>query len=143
MGHPDGHLSGVASRQKHYRTRTGARQKLLDELIQMMIGMTDDQLRKIKNFILMKLSIKAPTDTKENSVTSCPICKSNHIVKNGKRNGKQQFLCKGCKHSFNTDFEFCTIPTVGSVFFLHKKMHLKGCVQLLGCTSCSVCSLIF
>ena len=24
---------------------------------------------------------------------------------------------------------------VGSVFFLHKKMHLKGCVQLLGCTS--------
>ena len=67
---------------------------LLDELIQMMIGMTDDQLRKIKSFILMKLSIKDPTDTKENSVSSCPICKSNHIVKNGKRNGKQQFLCK-------------------------------------------------
>ena len=67
---------------------------LLDELIQMMIGMSDDQLRKIKSFILMKLSIKAPADTKENSVSSCPICKSNHIVKNGKRNGKQQFLCK-------------------------------------------------
>ena len=27
---------------------------LLDELIQMMIGMTDDQLRKIKSVILMK-----------------------------------------------------------------------------------------
>ena len=32
---------------------------LLDELIQMMIGMSDDQLRKIKSFILIKLSIKA------------------------------------------------------------------------------------
>ena len=74
---------------------------LLDELIQMMIGMSDDQLRKIKSFILMKLSIKDPTDTKEKSVSSCPIGKSNHIVKNGKRNGKQQFLCKECKHSFS------------------------------------------
>ena len=34
---------------------------LLDELIQMMIGMTDDQLHKIKNFILTKLSIKKTT----------------------------------------------------------------------------------
>ena len=74
---------------------------LLDELIQMMIGMTDAQLRKIKSFILMKLSIKDPTNTKETSISSCPICKNNHSVKNGKRNGKQQFLCKGCKHSFS------------------------------------------
>ena len=34
---------------------------LLDELIRMMIGMTDDQLHKIKNFILTKLSIKKTT----------------------------------------------------------------------------------
>ena len=27
LRHPDGHLSGVASRQRHYRTRIGARQK--------------------------------------------------------------------------------------------------------------------
>ena len=67
---------------------------LLDELIPMMIGMSDDQLRKIKSFILMKLSIKDPTDTKENSVTSCPICKSNHIVKNGKRMANSNFSAK-------------------------------------------------
>ena len=67
---------------------------LLDELIQMIIGMTDDQLRKIKAFILTKLSIKAPTAQKETVVSFCPMCKSTHIVKNGKRNGKQQFLCK-------------------------------------------------
>ena len=44
---------------------------LLDELIQMMIGMSDDQLRKIKSFILMKLSIKDPTDTSETAISSC------------------------------------------------------------------------
>ena len=33
---------------------------LLDESIRLMIGMTDDKLRKIKNFILTKLSIKNP-----------------------------------------------------------------------------------
>ena len=47
---------------------------LLDELIQMMIGMSDDQLLKIKSFILMKLSIKDPTDTRETAISSCPIC---------------------------------------------------------------------
>ena len=88
---------------------------LLEELIQMMIGMTDDQLRKIKNFILMKLSIKDPTDTKETAVISCPICKSNHIVKNGKRNGKQQFLCKGCKHSFSISTNTITFKSKHSL----------------------------
>lgn len=88
---------------------------LLDELIQMMIGMTDDQLRKIKSFILMKLSIKDPTDTKETAVTACPICKSNHIVKNGKRNGKQQFLCKGCKHSFSISTNTITFKSKHSL----------------------------
>ena len=67
---------------------------LLDELIQMMIGMTDDQLRKIKNFILMKLSIKDHTGTKEKTVSSCPHCKSIHIIKYSIKNGKQRFFCK-------------------------------------------------
>ena len=68
---------------------------LLDELIQMMIGMTDDQLRKIKNFILMKLSIKDPTNQKETSVSFCPHCKSIHIIKYGIKNGKQRFFLQG------------------------------------------------
>ena len=73
---------------------------LLDELIQMMIGMSDDQLRKIKSFILIKLSIKDPTDTKETIVSFCPHCKSIHIIKYGIKNGKQRFFCKDCKKVF-------------------------------------------
>ena len=73
---------------------------LLDELIQMMIGMTDDQLRKIKSFILMKLSIKDPANQKETSVSFCPHCKSIHIIKYGIKNVKQRFFCKDCKKVF-------------------------------------------
>ena len=72
---------------------------LLDELIQMMIGMTDEQLRKIKSFILMKLSIKDPVNTKETVVSFCPHCKSIHIIKYGIKNAKQRFFCKNCKKS--------------------------------------------
>ena len=35
---------------------------LLDELIEIMTGTNDDQLRKIKAFIQTKFSIKDPTD---------------------------------------------------------------------------------
>ena len=31
----------------------------------------------------------------------CPHCQSTSIVKNGKLNGKQRYLCKSCKKSFN------------------------------------------
>jgi len=30
----------------------------------------------------------------------CKRCQSTHIVKNGKREGKQYFLCRGCNHQF-------------------------------------------
>ena len=30
----------------------------------------------------------------------CKRCSSNHIVKNGKREGRQYYLCRGCKHQF-------------------------------------------
>lgn len=34
----------------------------------------------------------------------CKICNSNKIVKNGKREGTQCFLCKNCKHQFISEF---------------------------------------
>ena len=72
---------------------------LLDELVPMMIGMSDDQLRKIKNFILMKLSIKDQTDTQETAVSSCTHCQSIHSIKYGIKNGKQRFFARLAKRS--------------------------------------------
>lgn len=85
---------------------------LLDELLQLMIGMSDAQLRKIKKFILMKLSIKTPLDTKDVFAACCPHCKSNHIIKCGLKNGKQRFFCKGCQKLF--------MPSTSTVTFKSK-----------------------
>ena len=34
-------------------------------------------------------------------VKACPVCGSNHIVKNGKRKEVQKYVCKDCKKNFN------------------------------------------
>ena len=85
---------------------------LLDELIEIMIGMNDDQLRKIKSFILTKLSIKDPTDPKETTVSFCPHCHSIHIIRYGIKNGKQRFFCKDCKKVF--------MPTTSNITYKSK-----------------------
>lgn len=36
------------------------------------------------------------------TITTCPYCGSEHIVRNGKKCGKQRFLCKSCKRTFVT-----------------------------------------
>jgi transposase-like protein len=37
----------------------------------------------------------------------CPNCNSNHVVKNGKFNDKQRYLCKDCRKTFN---DFTSTP---------------------------------
>ena len=54
---------------------------LLDELIQMMIGMTDDQLCKIKSFILMKLSIRAWSNYVSSMIASMSLRDAESICK--------------------------------------------------------------
>lgn len=33
-------------------------------------------------------------------ITCCPYCKSQHFIKNGKRNHQQRYLCRDCRRSF-------------------------------------------
>ena len=37
---------------------------------------------------------------KESEVTACPHCHSEHVVRNGRKSGKQSFLCRCCHKSF-------------------------------------------
>lgn len=60
---------------------------LLDELIEMLIGMNDEQLRKVKNFILSRLNIQVSNPECKIQVYHCPECNSIHIIKFGKKNG--------------------------------------------------------
>lgn len=35
----------------------------------------------------------------------CPECQSNHIVKNGRRKEKQNYLCRQCQRQFIQDYK--------------------------------------
>ena len=73
---------------------------LFDEIIQLMIGLKDDQLKKIKDFILMKLFYFDLTKDKTYVAYFCPICKSKHFIRYGTKDGKQRFKCKNCGKIF-------------------------------------------
>ena len=46
-------------------------------------------------------------------VETCPHCQSTHFVKNGKRNGKQNFRCRSCNKAF--------VEQTGTILFSMKK----------------------
>lgn len=53
----------------------------------------------------VKLLLTLATDmvgTESTSVTICPYCGSSHFVRNGKKCGKQRFLCRACSRTFVT-----------------------------------------
>lgn len=71
--------------------------------------LSDYQLQELFNYIgemltLGSLKGSLNNDFKESRFSKgeiCPHCQSTSIVKNGKLNGKQRYLCKSCKKSFN------------------------------------------
>lgn len=71
---------------------------VFNDLIELMLDLTDEQLEKVKAFILAKLKISINPLTIEKHV--CPYCGSLHIVKNGMNKGKQRYFCKTCKKNF-------------------------------------------
>lgn len=50
---------------------------------------------------LLKIALDM-IDTENTTVTCCPYCGETHFVRNGKKHGKQRFLCKSCGRTFIT-----------------------------------------
>ena len=73
---------------------------IFDEIIQLMLGLNDDQLKKVRDFILMKLNLYDPLKEIDFDAYFCPVCKSKHIIKFGKKYGKQRYKCKDCGKVF-------------------------------------------
>ena len=71
---------------------------VFNEIIQLMLDLTDEQLEKVRAFILTKLKIIVNPISVE--IRKCPYCNGLHIVKNGKNKGKQRFFCKDCNRNF-------------------------------------------
>ena len=71
--------------------------------------LNDYQLQELFNYIGEMLSFGSIKSTlneefKESRFSKgevCPHCQSTSVVKNGKLNGKQRYICKSCKKSFN------------------------------------------
>ncbi len=71
--------------------------------------LSDFQLQELFNYIgeimtLNSISSNLNNEFKEIRFTKgevCPHCNSTSVVKNGKLNGKQRYICKSCKKSFN------------------------------------------
>ena len=51
--------------------------------------------------MLLTLALRM-IDVENITITICPYCGSEEIVRNGKKCGKQRFLCKSCKRTFVT-----------------------------------------
>lgn len=71
---------------------------VFNDLIGLMLDLTDEQLEKVKAYILAHLKIAINPISCENH--TCPHCGSLHIVKNGMKRNKQRYLCKDCKKTF-------------------------------------------
>ena len=82
---------------------------LLDELIEMFIGMNDEQLRKVKNIIFTRQNIQGSDPECEIQVYHCPKCNTIHIIKFGKKKGKQRYFCKECHKVF--------MPTIKTIAY--------------------------
>ena len=71
---------------------------LFNDIIQLMLDLTDEQLNKVRTYILTKL--KVISDPLVFEKLQCPYCNGLHIVKNGKNRDKQRFYCKDCHKNF-------------------------------------------
>lgn len=58
----------------------------------------------------------------------CPHCNTNHTVRNGKVNGKQRYLCKGCGKSFGdfTNSVMSGTKRTPDKWFTYMKCMIKG-----------------
>jgi putative transposase len=58
-------------------------------------------------FEQLHLKVKQKVSIKNTDIQECKFCHSNNIMKYGKKNGKQNYMCKSCNRKFvyNVDFE--------------------------------------
>lgn len=69
------------------------------EIISLIQNLTEEQLDRLKRFILTKLNIVVVA-TASIRTHDRPHCGSKHIIKFGKKGGKQRYTCKDCGKVF-------------------------------------------
>ncbi|MEB3466405.1 IS1595 family transposase [Pasteurella multocida] len=89
-----------------------AKTKEIDVLKQLFETLSDkDKQQFLAEIVSSKSVIQKVIQPRE--ITNCPHCQSSHIVKNGKRNGRQNFRCRSCNKAF--------VEQTGTILFSMKK----------------------
>lgn len=86
--------------------------KEIDILKQLFENLSDvEKQRFLSEIARPKTAIQKVIQPRK--VETCPHCQSTHFVKNGKRNGKQNFRCRSCNKAF--------VEQTGTILFSMKK----------------------
>ena len=86
--------------------------KEIDILKQLFENLSDTDKQKFLSEVTnSKTSIQKVIQPRK--VEACPHCQSTHFVKNGKRNGRQNFRCRTCNKAF--------VEQTGTILFSMKK----------------------
>jgi transposase-like protein len=65
-----------------------------------IIGLAKEIPEEYFDEVYNKLADLKDKDETESNTKVCPHCKSNAIVRNGKRHGKQAYICRKCSKTF-------------------------------------------
>lgn len=74
------------------------KEALKTELLNLVNILSLNELRSVLSFV------KEIIDNRESKPDYCPYCQSKKIVRNGKRHGKQAYICRNCKKTFVSTF---------------------------------------
>lgn len=72
------------------------------------------------------LRIKQTYHIEENPVLNCKFCHSPNIMKYGKKNGKQNYMCKDCKRKFVNNIDFENMKYNPKIIALTMDLYFKG-----------------
>ena len=72
-----------------------------NELTPKLVGAVSSVSEDIIQFVLTQvLNILEVMTVEDDDEQVCPYCGKTHVVRNGKKHGKQRFLCKDCNRTF-------------------------------------------
>jgi len=88
--------------------------------VEFWLNLKEDIVQEVVNNVIPRAEAKL----------SCPFCKSEKVVKKGKRKGKnmikQRFLCKGCGKRFIEDKDFEKIKATPEMVTVTLDLYFKG-----------------
>ncbi len=69
----------------------------INKILNILKRFTKSELLSLFNIALESVKSNEPAEK-----SNCPYCSSNKVIRYGKKNGKQRFMCNDCKHTFIT-----------------------------------------